>query len=253
VQPGPELPAENVSAGLIEDESEDELTLGGRRLPDTLTIFGRRVPTATLRTAAWRAVAVAGVIALSVTLFHSTNQKSVHTPAAAPPSSAAPITSPTDGLSPFDRVLALAHQQLRGEIRQTSPPGSCAPVRVGHPPETAIRAVVNTLVIGAPTVVVSARTLDQFTGLCAVQLRATTLGGGVIIVVQISAPPPHPQHNTLDAVEVGVETDAGVTTKYALQTRHDGWIILVGATGSSSAVPNTRELGDAAATPSMVW
>ncbi len=159
---------------------------------------------------------------------------------------------PPGSLSPFERVAALAEQaRLSGNIRQASAPGACAPVPPGYAPERAILSVIRRFVPGT-TETDAARTLDQFTGLCSLQLR-TNAPGHVRLVVTISAPPARPAPNTLDAIEVGLENRGNDTVEYVLETAHTGWEILIGAVGAVADLPRTTDLAMAAGSAQMQW
>jgi hypothetical protein len=155
------------------------------------------------------------------------------------------------GLSPFDRILAMVRApHLTGAIRQSSPGTPCAAVAVGSSPEhSALRAV--RAVAPGTRLRDSSRTLDQFAGLCAVLIRFSAPGAVTITIA--SSAPDSTAHGPLDNVEVGIQTVDGITTSYAEQHWHNGWTVLVGASGNQSRLPGSRELSALVADRRLLW
>jgi hypothetical protein len=242
-EPSPEPRTDPIRIEYVSAEQIDEIDAGGSLLPAGLARVARA------RAVRWAARGVAAVLALAAL--------------AAATAGAVRRFGVTDGMgsaaethtglpTPFDRVLALAHQpELRSNIRQASAAGECALVTPGFSPEQAVLAMLRGIL---PDVrdVESARTLYQFTGLCALQLRASA-PDRVRVVVMISSPPAHPPPNTLDAVEVGLENTGPETVEYVQETMHTSWEILIGAVGDVSGLPRTMDLTTAAALPQLQW
>ena len=147
------------------------------------------------------------------------------------------------------RELA-GRQVLTDYVRQTSAAGSCALVPVGHAPQRIIAAAMHAALPGY-TVRGVARTLDQFTGLCSIEVRATHRSD--VLFVTVTSPPAHPSRAQYTRVETGVETDAGITTKYALALNPAGWTVLVGATGDGASLPGAQDLVRLSQEPSLIW
>ena len=222
----------------------DEIDAGGSLLPRRVA---RLVPPGPLRRAAEVATVVAALVAsaAAVDAVLTRPEIIVGNPVAAP----APASTPT----PFDRVLGLVRaKQLTGNIRQSSEPPPCATVAPGHSPEQAVLTVLRQELLLAPTAVETARTLDQYTGLCSLEMRLEG-PGGVHLVVLISSPPGRPGLLTLDAVEVGLENIGAQSVEYVLEAEHTGWQILIGAVGPPNALPRTADLARAAGEPQMQW
>jgi hypothetical protein len=154
-------------------------------------------------------------------------------------------------VTPLDRVAALAAADtLTDFTRETSPAGACRTVPVGHDVVAVVMAVVRPLLAGA-RLVDAARTLDQFTGLCALEVRASGVGG-TVITVSVSAPGAQPAPR-LDRVTTGTRTRGAVTTRYALRNAADGWIVLVGAVGDARLEPSVTALARAARSGTLRW
>jgi hypothetical protein len=98
----------------------------------------------------------------------------------------------------------------------------------------------------------SAMVLDQFTGLCSVQLRAVNRIHD-ILVVSVAAPPAHTSRSAFDRVETGIQGGSRVTTKYAIDHSRSGFRILVGATGPNRRLPRAQDLVRLASQPALTW
>jgi hypothetical protein len=227
-----------------DDQNVDEIDAGGPLLPSRLasalrTPRGRWLTRgATVCAALVVAVAVSDTVATRLAVTDGIPR-------------AAPL--PAGATSPFERVLALVGEpHLTGNIRQASEPGGCTPVAPGHSPERAVLTVLRQQVLSDPSAIDTARTLDQFTGLCSLELRASA-PGGVRLVVLISAPPGRPGLFTLDAVEVGLENTGAVSVEYVAEAMHTGWQILIGAVGPPADLPRTADLTRAAGEPQLQW
>ena len=153
--------------------------------------------------------------------------------------------------TPLDRVAALAAaDSLTDFTRETSPAGACRTVPVGHDVDAAAMTVVRRLLPGAQ-LVDTARTLDQFTGLCALELRASG-AGGTVVTVMVSAPPGRPEPR-LDRVTTGSRARGGVTTRYAMDTAADGWVVLIGVVGDARLEPSLAVLAGTARDVTLRW
>ena len=225
------------------EESLDVLELGGSQAQwfgRLWTPRGRRT-TRALRVLGWTlALGVGLAIGLAV------NGPDKH-PAAAPaavPHDVARISMAT--------VRQLANQRvpLTSYVRQASTAKGCALVRVGHSPRNEIAAVMRT---AFPRYVIKdvGRTLDQYTGLCSIEVRATY--GTNVLLLTVTSPSAHPSRSNYTRVETGIETDGSITTKYALALNKDGWTVLIGATGRGASLPDAQDLVRASQEPRLIW
>lgn len=222
----------------------DEIDAGGSLLPGRLA---RLLPTGPLRRVTGVATAVVAIVVAAAAVDAVVSRPAVidGIPAAAPAQPATP--------TPFERVLGLVQEKrLTDNIRQASKPGGCATVVPGHSPEQAVLTVLREELLLRPSAVETARTLDQYTGLCSLQLRLDE-PAGVRLVVLVSAPPGRTDLITLDAVEVGLENIGAASVEYVLEAEHTGWQILIGAVGPPAALPRTSDLARAAGEPAMQW
>jgi hypothetical protein len=149
-------------------------------------------------------------------------------------------------------VQALANQpgRLRSYVRQASPPGGCAPVPIGRSPARSVATTVHAAFPGY-AFEDAGETLDQFTGLCSLDVRASH--GDAVLVVTVASPTAHERRFAYTRLETGIETDGAVTTKYAIAVNGAGWTVLIGATGSNAALPRAADLIRIAQEPSLTW
>ncbi|MGH8981317.1 MAG: hypothetical protein ACRDWE_09905, partial [Acidimicrobiales bacterium] len=149
-------------------------------------------------------------------------------------------------------VLALAAHRgpATDFIRQSSPPGACALVKLGHSPTATIARAVRAVLPGF-TVMTIARTLDQFTGLCSLEMRSPPTRGAVL-VVSIASPGGR-SRAVFDSVRIGFETTADASTKYVLTVTRGGWSVLIGATGIGAALPSAQDMLELARQPMLTW
>jgi hypothetical protein len=148
------------------------------------------------------------------------------------------------------RALAAQRFQLADYVRQTSPAGACATVRVGSEPTDRIERAVHAALPGF-TAKDSGRTLDQFTGLCSIVVRETS--GRAVLTVTVASPTADPVRGAYTKIETGIASDAGGTTKYVRAITPSGWSVLVGATGQRTALPGVQSLVALAQETSLTW
>ena len=139
---------------------------------------------------------------------------------------------------------------LRDYIRTTSAAGACPLVRVGRSAPSAITARLRAR-LPRFTVVDLGRTLDQFTGLCAVQLRADG-PAGTVLALRIAAPA---SGTGAPNATYSPDTVVGTAsrTRWAAVVTTSGWSVLIGATGPSAALPETADLLRLAQEPALLW
>jgi hypothetical protein len=148
-------------------------------------------------------------------------------------------------------VRALANQhELTNYVRQDSPAGACALVAVGHSPARAISRAIRAALPGY-VLLDAGGTLDEYTGLCSTEVRATCRTS--TLVVRVTSPAAHATRSAYTRVETGIETNDGATTKYALAINETGWTVLVGATGRSADLPRAQDLVRLAGDPVLIW
>jgi hypothetical protein len=149
------------------------------------------------------------------------------------------------------RALAGERVELTDYVRQTSAPGACAPVRVGRSPARRIGRDIEMILPGYAERD-SGRTLDEFTGLCSIVVRATR--GAAALTVMVSTPAAQsPAADPYTKIETGIESESGATTKYVRATTTAGWTVLIGATGRSADLPGVAELVRLAQEPGLTW
>lgn len=190
-------------------------------------------------------VAVTAVIVLLVREPGTSRQAAPETPSVDLNRAVGPPTA-------LDVVRGLVRRpgSLQDILRQDAGGPQCQNVRVGSNPVQAVIASLRTT-LGPVVLIDSQRTIDQFAGLCSLQLRARF--GSATVGVSITAPPPGVTRASYDNLETGVETQEGVTTQYAQDRDEVGWQILVGAVGRQVDLPGSQALLDATQAPGMRW
>lgn len=242
----------NASAGFDDHDPgpqrEDVLDLGPDRSADLLRQRWAdrfdRIPSV----ARWGvALAVGGLSVLGyLVLRPATN----HAPdgVAAAPESGAPFAID----STVDMVAATAREQgrLHDFIRATSSAGSCALVPVGDMPQRTLEAAVRRALPGYAVRDV-ARTLDQFTGMCTLELRAGN-GHGSILVVKIASPA-QVTKNLFDQTTVASRTDGSAVVSTVSDLTRAGWTVTFGAVGPVADEPSSAVLLALAQDPALLW
>jgi hypothetical protein len=231
-----------MSDGAEPDEGPEVLDLGGSQAQwfGRLWTPRRRRTSRALRVLGWTlALGVGLVVGLSVrsSANHATK---------------APVAVPHEvARISMSAVRELANERpLPNYVRQASTARGCALVAVGRSPGRTISAAIGATFPGY-VVTDQGRTLDQYTGLCSIEVRATYRNA--VLFVNVASPPARPSRSTYTRVETGIESDAGLTTKYALTLSKDGWTVLVGATGPTAVLPGANELVRLAQDPTLIW
>lgn len=224
------------------DEADDLLEVGSSRAQ-----WITRLLNPPRRQHSWlqRALGLVVALAVGLTIGLATHRKAAH------PAPTQPVQHDVARISmPTVRALATHPGPLVSYVRQSSPAHACALVAVGHSPARTIsRAIQNAF--PEYTFKDAATTLDQTTGLCSIDVRATR--PGAVLVVQIASPTAHTARASYARLETGVETDGDVTTKYALALNESGWRLLVGAFGRSAYLPSAQALMSLAQERSLTW
>lgn len=175
-------------------------------------------------------------------------------PAAAPSTELNRMPAPFN-TAPLIAVQGLAHfaGTLPGEPLAPRPAtvGACAVVTPGRSPMPLIGRAIRRI---APSyeIIDSEIVLDQFTGLCAIQVRAVN-GAGDVLVVSTAVPPAYSPLSSSNRVETGIQRGPRTTTKYAWEISSTGFEILVGATGPPRGLPHTSDLVRLATQPALIW
>ena len=166
-----------------------------------------------------------------------------------PPASDAAQTG-SDALSV---LVAKARQRapLTDYIRSDSSFGACASVQVGQDPG---RAVVTALHRALPGYAVRdvARTLDQFTALCTIDVRAANARGSTV-VIEVVSPQARSDHTftTVSISSIADPSTTAVTSVSAVTSA--GWSVTVGVVGPRSDQPGAATLLSLAQDPTMLW
>lgn len=151
-----------------------------------------------------------------------------------------------------DMVAATARERgrLHDFIRSTSAAGSCALVPVGDMPERTLEAAVRRALPGYAVRDV-ARTLDQFTGMCTLELRAGNAHGSTLVVNIAS--PAHVTSNLFDQTTVASRTDGNAVVSIVSNLTRAGWTVTFGAVGPVSDQPSSAVLLALAQDPALLW
>lgn len=135
-------------------------------------------------------------------------------------------------------------------LRNDSAQGACRLVPIGHSPQTGIRkAVARDL----PTYTVrdTALTIDQFTALCAISVRAVDAQGSVL-VVQVTAPQVGAAQPFMQ-LAVGVRNGEHGTVSVATAITQTGWSIVVGVVGPLADEPSSADLQRLSQDGALLW
>ena len=176
------------------------------------------------------------------------------------PPAAAPRTVVNRMPAPFNsapliavRNLAQFAGTLPGEplAPRSATAGACGLITRGHSPLPPIGRTIRRIT-PSYRILDSEIVLDQFTGLCAIQVRAVS-GAGDVLVVSTAAPPAYSPLSSFNRVETGIQRGPRATTKYVWEISSTGFEILVGATGPARGLPQTRDLVHLANQPALIW
>ena len=152
------------------------------------------------------------------------------------------------------RGVAGSSGPLTDYVRQTAAAGACPTVPIGSSPT---RSITGEVQAALPELRVTdvARTLDEFTGLCSVRLRARGRHGEVLALV-VSAPPavvPAPDL-PFAPLQVGTDTAAdGTSTVWVSATTVRHWSVVIGAVGTPDALPSSATLQRLALQDGLTW
>ena len=151
-----------------------------------------------------------------------------------------------------DMVAATAREQgrLHDFIRSTSAAGSCVLVRIGDMPEPRLVAAVRRAL---PSYAVrdTARTLDQFTGMCTLELRAADPAGSTLVVKIAS--PARATKDLFDQTTVASRTDGSAVVSIVSNLTRTGWTVTFGAVGPVADQPSSAVMLALAQDSALLW
>ena len=96
-----------------------------------------------------------------------------------------------------------------------------------------------------------ARTLDQFTGMCTLQLRAADRHGSTLVVDIAS--PAHVTKNLFDQTTVASRTDGDAVVSIVSNLTRAGWTVTFGAVGPVADQPSSAVLLALAQDAALLW
>jgi hypothetical protein len=151
-----------------------------------------------------------------------------------------------------DMVAATARDRghLHDFIRSTSAAGACALVPVGDSPQRRLEAAVRNAL---PHYALRdmARTLDQFTGLCTLELRASDAAGSTLVAKIAS--PARVTKNLFDQTTVASRTNGSAVISIVSNLTRTGWTVTFGAVGPVSDQPSSAVLLSLAQDQTLLW
>jgi hypothetical protein len=165
---------------------------------------------------------------------------------------------PSVNESSHDVALAMVQAQaaqtepLADIVRPVSTAGACPVVEPGHSPPHAIAAAARRS-LPAFTVRDVARTLDQYLGMCAIELRGQDAAGSVL-VFDIVAPEGDNtvrQRTPFSSVASGRDGTAVITSVSVVT--NTGWTVVIGCVGAASDQPDSQALVHLAQDPALHW
>jgi hypothetical protein len=152
----------------------------------------------------------------------------------------------------LDTVAATARdiRPLRDYVRSNSAPGACAVVPMRATPQqnlvTAVRKALPDYSVRDV-----GRTLDEFTAMCNLQLRASDTRGSALVVTV--AAPSRLSRNPFDQVTVASRSDGSGVVSIVADVTRAGWTITVGAIGPVSDQPSSAVMLALAQDPMLRW
>lgn len=228
-------------------EDDDVLQLGrssgARPWGRSVAQWPRRWP----RLAAAATAVVIGIVAYTVVRSSLSNPSS---------HSDSRVTSVNE--SSHDAALAMIETQARQTepladiVRPASTAGACPVVEPGHSAQLEI-AVAARRVLSTLTVRDVARTLDQYLGMCAIELRGQDAAGSVL-VFDIVAPEGDNsvrERTPFSRVASGRHGTALITSVTVVT--NTGWTVVIGCVGAASDQPDAQALVHLAQDPALHW
>jgi hypothetical protein len=247
IPPDPSTGAEGESLRTPRElAARDELfSLGKDPVPPTrLARLAGQVTTTVGRSVAVAAAAalVVAYVVASHRTHHAASEADSHNPAAEQVA--------TDRAMALIETSALSSGPLQDYIRSNSSRGACALVSVGQSPQAAIAAAIHRA-LPDYSVRDASRTIDQFTALCAISVRAVDAQGSVLVVV--IAAPQQATARAFTALTVGARSDAFRAVSIATALTKDGWSITVGVVGPLVDEPSSADLQRLSQDAGLLW
>lgn len=146
--------------------------------------------------------------------------------------------------------LAQDSRPLVNYVRSDSAPGSCALVPVGSMPQRRLESAVRAA-FPDYTILDAGRTLDQFTALCTMQLRARDKSGTTLVVQIVAAQ--QGDRSEFAHLSVASNTDGVTTVSVATDITSDGWTVTAGSIGPAGDQPSSATLMQLAQDPTLIW
>ena len=139
---------------------------------------------------------------------------------------------------------------LHDFIRSDSTRGACALVPLGTSPQQNAAAAISRSLPGYTVRDVS-RTIDQFTALCAMSVRAVDAQGSVL-VVSVAAPQ-QATKRSFTQLTVGARTQSHDSVSIATALTKSGWSVTVGVVGPLADEPSSADLQRLSQDPALLW
>lgn len=228
-------------------EDDDVLELGRRSDAKSwgrsLAQWWRRWP----RLAAGATAVVVGLVAYTV-IRSSLSNPSSH--------SDSRITSVNE--SSRDAALAMIEVQaqqtepLTDIIRPASTAGACPVIDPGHPAQLAIAAAARRTL---PTLTVRdvARTLDQYLGMCAIELRGQDASGSVFVFHIVAPEGDNTVRQRTPSSNGASRRDGTAVVTGVTVVTTTGWTVVIGCVGAASDQPDSQKLVQLAQNPALLW
>jgi hypothetical protein len=228
----------------IDAAGRDE-ELPGQERPALLPSWIRKTPTRL-----WWALAV---VCLAAAVAWAELGNSASGPVAQAPSTAAPSAASVhdagDAHLELVRYLALHPGPLAIYIRSMGAAGACPLVEPGTSPQEQIKAAVKR-VLPRFRVTDVGYTLDPFSALCVLQMRARDRANSTLVIDVVH------RRSGVAARDRHIESavsDGFIETNYVFVVTQGGWTVTVGSTGQAGRQPSTRDLRELAQDPSTRW
>ena len=157
---------------------------------------------------------------------------------------------PAASATPVLVAKALQPSALGDVLRPTAQPGRCALVPPGHSPGAAAATALARIL---PTYRARdvGRIIDQSTGLCALDIRATDAAGSVVLVEVL--PPGTTRRRSYPQISVSVDSDGSTSSSIASTVSVDGWSITVVAVGQLADQPDVADMLSLTDDTSLRW